>query len=377
MKDMFKTLILMLLTTGLLTAEEKFQIHGHYSQAIAISSDKTVFGIPSDGTFDYRLIGMQFSFIPAENHKVIFQMKHRRLGRNPAMAFTEEIDYDWGFYQYNFTDDTWIKAGKILRPFGIYSEISDVSVLLPFYQATYPLYMEGNFTSKSYNGVAFNHAFHMQEDWTLSLELFAGEYEFTEWYIINNPVTGKRQELVGTVDGKNNFGFWSWLNTPYEGVRFGFGAIQSDFRNGIQYSEDGLVGPEKTRVWHASVDITRENWFLRSEGSKVKAFINDFGGFGSTSQFSLEVLNNLRFNMQYEWLTINDAPVFGIDPGKTTDFDYQRDVAVGFSYNNDGKFTLKLEGHWNRSYAIEEPFTFLGSDPPSTYFAIFSVGGAF
>jgi len=293
------------------------------------------------------------------------------------MSIEEDIVYDWGFYQFNISDNTWIKAGKILRPFGIYSEISDVSVLLPFYQATYTLYFDGNFTSKAYDGAAFFHDFNLSEDWNLSVELFAGQYKFNEWYIINNPITGERQELIGTVDARNSFGLWSWLNTPHEGIRFGFGGSQADFKNGIQYSQNGLVGPEKTRIWHVSLDITKDSWYLRNEGSMVQALINNFNGFGSTSQLSIELVPNIRLNLQYEWLTIVEAPVFGAENGAKTDFNYQKDAALGFSYSNNGIYTLKLEGHWNRSFAIEEPSSFIGDDPPSTYYAIFSIAGAF
>ncbi|MGH1366615.1 MAG: hypothetical protein ACRBF0_23850 [Calditrichia bacterium] len=371
------TVILLLLLNLQSHAEEKFKLHGHYSQGYAISSGSTIWGIPDDGTFDYRSIGLQFSFHPAEKHSVYFQMRHRRLGRNPLMRATDDVSYDWGFYKYEFSDNSSIQIGKMLRPFGIYSEISDVGVLLPFYQATYPLYFEGNFTSKTYNGVALSHEIEFWDDWNFHVDIFAGEYQFNEWYIFKNPLSGEREELVGEVKVRNSIGLWTWLNTSIEGFRIGVGGNQADFREGIQYVQNGLIGHEKVQIWHSSIDLTRARWFLRSEQSYIYMYTNDFDGFGSTTQLSFEPIEAVRLNCQYEFLNIRNAPVASASGATRSDFDYHRDAAIGISYNKQNKFTLKLETHWNRSLSIEEPISFTEENPPSTFYTIFSISGAF
>ena len=121
-----------LLTT--LSAQSKLNIHGYLTQAYAISDGNKIFGISPHGSADYRNLALQFRYDANPSNTIVFQFSHERLGSTPIMLLKEDVELDWGFFEHRFRNAISIKVGKIQIPLGIYNEIRDVGVLLPFYR---------------------------------------------------------------------------------------------------------------------------------------------------------------------------------------------------------------------------------------------------
>ncbi|MCB0299094.1 MAG: hypothetical protein KDE52_03505, partial [Calditrichaeota bacterium] len=67
------------------------------------------------------------------SNNFIVQLTHKRLGLNPLMEITRDIELDWGFFEHRPTPSSYIKFGKVSLPLGIFNEVRDVGVLIPFF----------------------------------------------------------------------------------------------------------------------------------------------------------------------------------------------------------------------------------------------------
>ena len=102
----------------------KLSIHGYVSQAWATSEDHQIFGIPTDGTTDYRDLALQLRYDQSRENVFVVQLRHQRLGESPQAASMDDVTLDWAFYQRRFTDRFSLKVGRIPLPLGIFNEAS-------------------------------------------------------------------------------------------------------------------------------------------------------------------------------------------------------------------------------------------------------------
>ena len=155
---------------------------------ISPTVDEVVLGIPEDGTWDYRILALQFRYAISEKDTFIVQFSSRSLGESPINDLEDEIELDWAFYQRKLGDSTRLKIGRVQIPFGIFNEIRDVGTILPFYRPPYVFYQEGSYTSETVDGIVLSHIFATESESSLELNLWIGEYEFIEI----NPFTAIR-----------------------------------------------------------------------------------------------------------------------------------------------------------------------------------------
>src|SRR5688572_30445570 len=120
----------------------KFMFHGALTQAYGRSDGATVLGIPEDGTSDYRTVSLQFGYALGANDRMVVQLAHERIGESAAMAFRQDVEVDWAFYEHRFSDALTAKAGRVQIPRGIFNEIRDIGTLLPFYRPPSAFYSE-------------------------------------------------------------------------------------------------------------------------------------------------------------------------------------------------------------------------------------------
>lgn len=306
-------------------------------------------GIPEDGTTNYRNLAIQFRYEISPKDTMIIQLSSRALGNSPIQAVEDDVELDWAFYERRLTDQTALKVGRIQVPLGIFNEIRDVGTILPFWRPAFSIYQEGTFTSETVDGLVLSHTFGGESDWSLDVDLYAGEWDLVEI----NPLVAQGGAAAVVARAKDVVGAQLWLNTPITGVRFGLGGNTKKI-------EGGLVNifrlPGETPRWddlYASVDVVRDKFVFRTEFKVVQTdttaiflgaeFVQGY------YQLGYHINDKVRIYAQHE---IGNADI------KREDFrpfpltvdvknEFLRDTAIAINYLFSPNLVFKAEHHFN------------------------------
>ena len=369
---MLKLILLTGMIVSTLYGQQKLSVHGYLTQAYAVSSKYSIFGIPKEGTSDYRNLALQFRYEATDNSNFVIQLSHKRIGVSPVMKIEPDIKLDWAFFEYKFSGDFSIKLGKIQLPFGIYNEIRDVGILLPFYQVPYTPYGESNYMSETVDGFKISYEFFLSPDWIQSIDLYYGQWEWLEWFIIPIPF---EQTVLDHAKMTNAYGAQTWSTTPVEGLRFGLGGYLGKINGGITFAPNGWLGSEKIYTGLASLDFTRDSYFLRTEYARFHLENNDISANSIYFQTGITLIEPLSLNTQASLYQILNAPSFVHN--QKVDINYFKDFAVGLKYDFRYNIVLKGEFHWNKSFVVEKPIYDIADKPYSTNYFILSFSTSF
>lgn len=307
------------------------------------------FGIPEDGTTDYRFLALQFRYDISPKDVFVVQLSSRALGFSATTDAEDEIELDWAFYERRLTDNTSIKVGRVQIPMGIFNEIRDVGTVLPFYRPPFNFYREGAFTSETVDGLLISHEFLADSDWGLELSAYAGEWEL----ISLDPFDPTRPAVARARDG---YGYQVWLSTPIQDLRFGTGL------NSYVGEGEGLNSLERTDILFASVEGLFGPFTIRAEFQEVDLV---FPGppsppFPPAAEFDLtsvawyvqagyQVTEKLSIWAQREKDTIDaDCICFLDDPGAD---DLFPEWAFSLNYAFSPGIVLKAEYHITEAFA--------------------------
>lgn len=229
-------------------------------------------GISEDGTFDYRNMAIQFRYAISDKDIMIVQLSSRSLGDSPITKAEDEVELDWAFYERRFGPNTSVKVGRVQIPNGIFNEIRDVGVILPFFRPSFVLYQEGAFTSETLDGIDLSHSFAAESDWRLDTDIYLGQWDLVELDFANTATTAK---------AKDSYGAQLWLNTPVAGLRFGAAYQHRNIFEGAP----GFRPPGKATKFDDllfSVDAAFEKWVFRGEYRDTSAAKSSLPSLGAT-----------------------------------------------------------------------------------------------
>ena len=222
------------------------------------SADEVVLGLEEDGSFPYGNGALNLRFDPSENHSFILQVAVSDLGDSPVDDVGEDVELDWLFYQWQINPTTRLRVGRQPVAAGIFNELRDVGVVLPFFRPAFVFYREGAIFSETVDGVGLSHRFFDGSDWSLDADVYYGTFEVLE------QGTEINQQIV-QVDVTNALGAQLWLSTPVDGLRFGLGALRWDVGEESSFSRE----EETWKSWYASIDGVFNRFVVRSEYRRV------------------------------------------------------------------------------------------------------------
>ncbi len=346
--------------------EDHFQIHGFVTSAYQEedpddtapfrSSDAIVLGLDEGGTLDYRTAALQLRFDPNPKNTFVLQASHRRLGDSPLRDAEDEVELDWAFYQYHFTDNTSIKVGRVPVPLGIFNEYRDVGTLLPFFRPSFNFYREGSFVSETVDGAVFHHRFAADSDWSLDFDAFFGEWDLLESGAANDAALTEAKVDRG-------YGVQLWLNTPVSGLRFGLGGQSYDVG-----SESGFNNEEANwDTWYASIDGAFEKFVARAEYKFLEFPVNNSlspGGDAETVNYYYQLgwlpIEKIGFYWQSEFGDVKQTSRVFAEP---LDFNQREDQGFSIVYSPLPNLVLKAEYH-QQKFDLSTGVVFV-SPPPN------------
>ena len=336
-------------------AASKLQVHGFLTQAFATANfveggvaasptgDERALGIPEDGTFDYRTLALQFRYEISPKDTMIVQLSNRANGFSPINEIEDEIELDWAFYERRLGDDTTVKVGRVQIPFGIYNEIRDVGTILPFYRPAFVLYREGSFTSETVDGILLSHVFGAASTWSLSADVYAGEWEgFEGGPDPDLPIRKSRSE--------DALGIQLWLNTPLSWLRLGLSGQTKKLSEG----QEGIlrrVGEEqRLDDIMFSLDMNWERFLLRGEW---RSFKPEIPGPGPNIDISLDLVSyyvqagwyindKIHLYLQREVASAETSAIFFANSPKLNS---RQDDGIVLNYRYTPNIVLKAEYH--------------------------------
>ncbi|MGH1366614.1 MAG: hypothetical protein ACRBF0_23845 [Calditrichia bacterium] len=353
------------------TCQNQFNINGYFSQAFAASNGNQILGIPSNGTTNYRNAALLFSFKADEKLAAHLQFRHRLYGNSPLSKLEKTIQFDWGFLRYSLRDNLSIKFGRVLLPLGIYNEIRDVGILLPFFQAPFTPYSEGNFTAKAFDGAMLSYSNALPGNWSAESDFYFGQFSWIEWFRYRDPFTNSIADFTRNISFRKALGSRLFLNSPLEGVRFGGSVVHGNILY-IQPGRSNINGKgEGLTLALLSADLTRETYYLRSEFTALESTNAKIKGF--YIQGGIQLHEAIWLNVQHDNLNIADADFFGVFI--LQDVDYYSDYIAGINFHYRD-YIIKAEGHITKGFATEEPIDFNGP-PKKTNFIILSLVTSF
>jgi len=197
--------------TGSAQAQSGLQVHGYLSQGYARSFAELdgwqIFGVPQEGTTDYGNAALQFRYGFTTNDYVVLQLAHRRIGQSSLIFDEDDLTVDWAFYGRRFGNAE-VRVGRIAIPSGIYNEIRDAGILLPFFRAPFNFYLEGSFTSETVDGAVASYYLDTGGPWSAEVAAYGGAFD------IDDRTDDGSVWATQTVRATGAFGANLWVNTP-------------------------------------------------------------------------------------------------------------------------------------------------------------------
>jgi hypothetical protein len=327
----------------------KISLHGYVSQAYAVSQDHQIFGIPTEGTTDYRDLALQFRFDQDRKNSFVVQLRQERRGKTPYPA--DDVELDWAFYQRNVSDRFSFKAGRIPLPLGIFNEAAGAATTSPFFQPPSEFY-DRRYTSKTLEGVLGTLTLGAPAGWTFDVDGYYGQWALSQW------------SSADRAEARDAWGAQVWANTPLQGVRFGGGAYRCTVEPPAGSETDYLMV-------HASVDADLDRWRLAAEYltgnldtyGKYRAWYGQ-AGFQMTEKLSVHTRGTVaRFDLPRN--------------GYSRTAGISDDLGLALNYAVHPSLMLKLEGHTNEGLLREDVPRNLYAPPSETRYFIASVVASF
>ncbi|MBN1351685.1 hypothetical protein JXJ21_19885 [candidate division KSB1 bacterium] len=358
-------IISLLMVHSIALSQTKLAIHGYLTQAYAFTNTHQLMGIPHDGTSDYRNLALQFRYSITSHDNLVFQFSHKRLGRSPFMLIEEAVALDWAFFEHRFSFGTSMKVGKVQLPMGIFNELRDVGVLLPFYRAPFNLYQEGRYTSETVDGFVLTHLLGEYSSWGVDVDFYGGEWKWSE----ATKSIFTKTDMVQTIDVTHGLGGQLWLRCPIDGFRLGLAGNKAHSAKGYHFDELDFY----SLMYSLDSDFTI--FSTRAEFRDAR-FDNKVNYQAYYAQVGLKLFEKLRINIQADFADIKNMDQLEIpfveDVKKSMNL--HDDYAFGINFAFNPNIILKTEAHWTKGIYIEdELINYFTADPIEVRYYIFSL----
>ncbi len=240
-----------------------------------------------------------------------------------------EIELDYVFAEWRFSDAARLRVGKVKQPFGISSEVADVGTLRPFLDLPQAVYGPVGLTGESYEGVGVTGSRPLGR-WAVSYDAYGGgllveEAMGPEDLLRGEPVGGATAEIA-----KNVLGGRLVVHTPVDGLSFGVSANRGD-------AADSRV----RWVVGGQAEYLSGPWSIRSEYAHKEVRDDHVG-----DAFYLEAAR--RFGPHWQAAAQYDrlaATLPGVETPVAPSLLDHEEVAVGLNYWFNAALVLKLSYH--------------------------------
>jgi len=339
--------------------------HGFVSQGFLDSSAYDYLGYTKSGSFRFTEAGANVSLNPFNRTHITAQGFLFDVGN----VGQYDLSLDYASIDYSFSDALGIRAGRVIRPEGIYNSIQSIdlartSVLLP--QGVYdPRWRD---FSGSVDGGSIYGDIGMGKAGDFSYEIYGGMVNPTQDGGPARQLEATLGEQPGaTYERDHGFpevGGQLWWNTPLDGFRAGAGIFHAfgfsfDF-NQLEFGflQVPITGYVDATEGMVSLEYVWKNWTFQAENLLIY-YQNHEVAFGNTVESSHTnpeswyVNAEYRVNKWFEAGTYFNAYYTDLaDISGPTSQAYQLDWAVSLRFDPTPWWIIKAEGHYIHGTAL-------------------------
>lgn len=241
--------------------DTKIDIHGFGGWAYG-RTDGHKYGVAAeDGEYDNAELALNVAAKPVDKLSIVAQMRLES-GRND-----QQVELDYAFAEWAFSDAARVRAGRVKHPFGIYGEVFDVGTVRPFYSLPASLYGANGFTARAYNGAGVTGTLPVGA-WGIQYDVYGGQIEgdfetpgllstAKEYFAEPSITFGYRVE--------NSFGGRLNVTTPLDGFTFGASSY-----SGKAYTDLSSVDAAQRDVYAAHAEYALDRFAIRGEMGHLK-----------------------------------------------------------------------------------------------------------
>ncbi|MFN8095716.1 MAG: hypothetical protein U0599_26450 [Vicinamibacteria bacterium] len=353
------------------SAGERYSLRGFGGWALGRTDNENVYGYVASGDTEYANYNFALNLAAKPTDKLSIR----------SQAFWGEdlrgrrVDLDYVFVEWAQSPKLKFRAGKVLSPFGLYTETYDVGTLRPFYLL--PQFYAGTqgLLPKSYLGGGLTGSFELGENWELDYDAFGGEVHFNRVkstvILGQDPSTGLPVSQTFDLDliGRGMFGGRLGISSPAKGLQLGVSALHAD----IYQSVNG--GPRET--YPVTEEATLANAYARYDRGPFRVQAEYFYAFAdSVALWSGYVEASYRIGRHWQLAGTYDRGQLNPDAGSlyaTLPDQLKRHESVGLALNfwASPDVAFKLNGysvHGNQAARSDDILdTVLGRLDDSTY----------
>jgi len=265
--------------------------------------------------------------------------------------FGTNVDFDYAFAEYSFSDAAKLRMGRVKHPFGIYGEIQRVGVLRPFLTLPQTIYGTFGFIGAGYDGIGLTGQTYSENGWGLRYDIYGGELRtdleisnlllfpiFQDPAFLNDEVA--RYEGAVT----DMLGFRFDISTPVNGLRFGTSAYTGTEAESQIFTQ----GSDRT-ILGAHVEYGADGIMLRAEYLDFEQKDNTVDPVDLVSsnyyvEASYRFANNWQIAARYDEM---DLQLVGLEnlPLTLQEAFRHEEVSFGLNYWLSSHFVIKASLH--------------------------------
>ncbi len=240
---------------------DKIEIHGFGGWAYGKTDGHKYSLATEDGQYDNAELALNVSAKPVEKLSVVAQM------RLDSGSVNQQVELDYAFAEWAFSDAVRVRMGRVKHPFGIYGEVFDVGTVRPFYSLPASIYGANGFTARAYNGAGVTGTLPFGA-WSVQYDVYGGQIQgdfetpgllstSSEYFAEPSITFGYRVE--------DSFGGRLNVSTPVDGLTFGTSAYSGQ-------AHTDLTGVEvaKRDIYAGHVEYALDRFAIRSEVGHLK-----------------------------------------------------------------------------------------------------------
>lgn len=243
------------------SAAGKLEIHGFGGWAYG-TTDGLKYGLATeDGEYDNAELALNVASKPVDKLAIVAQMRLES-GRDD-----QQVDLDYAFAEWAFSDAARVRAGRVKHPFGIYGEIFDVGTVRPFYSLPASLYGPNGFTARAYNGAGLTGTLPAGR-WSVQYDVYGGQIEGdfeTPGLLSTVQAYFAEPSIRFGYRVENSYGGRLNVTAPVEGLSFGVSSY-----TGQAYTDIASVDAAKRDVYAAHAEYALDRFAIRAEAGHLK-----------------------------------------------------------------------------------------------------------
>ena len=314
-------------------------IHGFGAWGAGITDGNEYLGSTEDGDYDILRYALNISSNPYENLRLNGQFEmHGEEGET-------ELEIDFAFAEWAFSDQLKFRIGRVKHPFGIYAEIYDIGTVRPFFELPQGIYGPVEAVAEGYQGLGFSGSTFSEGGWGISYDIYGGELNLETEEPWEEEEGAEEEAEEEEEESAIVFGGRLIIDPGVEGFSFGFSGYYGKTEN-EEEAEEEEAGEEESEdseryVLGLQAEYDYDKINIRSEYVMKEDLNEDESMNSAYVEASYKLTEHWQAAVLYDYSKTN---IDDLEDEESSILEHT-DIAFGLNYWFNTNFVLKLSYH--------------------------------